>query len=170
MSEVKNESPATYSTQSSTKYLEDMTDDQIIEVAKEILNRRMFSRIHTALESVDTVKDFLHLHLAGELNEVFSAIWLDNQHCVIKVENLFFGSIDNSAVHARQVVQSGLKYNAAAVIFAHNHPSGKTKPSRSDISITKKLAETLDLFDIRVLDHFIVGREVTSMCELGITW
>ena len=103
-------------------------------------------------------------------NEVFIALFLDNKHRVIRVEELFYGTIDSSSVHPRVVVQKALDYNAAALILGHNHPSGAVTASESDKRITNKLKEVLAMVDIRVLDHIIVGPDEslhTSFAEKG---
>ena len=94
---------------------------------------------------------------------------MDNRHRLIKYEELFFGTIDGASVHPREVVKHALKHNAAAVIFAHNHPSGVAEPSQADQRITDRLKSALLLVDVRVLDHMIVGdREVLSFAEKGL--
>jgi len=127
----------------------------VLEMAKrhfkEILDRG------SALTSPDITKAYLSAHLRGYAYEVFACLFLDNQHRVIKFAELFKGTIDGASVYPREVVKQALDYNAAAVIFAHNHPSGITEPSQSDKQITEKLKQALALFDIRVLDHFIIG-------------
>ncbi|GAB6043436.1 RadC family protein [Endothiovibrio diazotrophicus] len=101
--------------------------------------------------------------------EVFCVLYLDNSHRVIRFEELFRGTVDGTAVHAREVVRQALAHNAAAVIFAHNHPSGAREPSRADVALTERLANALGLMDIRVLDHFVVGDgEPVSLAELGL--
>ena len=96
-------------------------------------------------------------------------MFLDNQHRVIQLDELFRGTIDGASVYPREVVKQALHHNAAAVIFAHNHPSGVTEPSQADKQITEKLKKALDLFDIRVLDHFIIGDgEPYSFAEHGL--
>ena len=100
--------------------------------------------------------------------EVFYALWLNSQHQIVQHGELFRGTIDSASVYPREVVKAGLACNAAAVIFAHNHPSGHAEPSNSDIQITKRLKEALGLMDIRVLDHFVIGSTTTSMAEFGL--
>ncbi len=111
-------------------------------------------------------------YLMGKLRryprEVFACMYLDNQHRLIKYEELFFGTIDGASVHPREVVKRALEHNAAAVIFAHNHPSGLAEPSQADQRITDRLKSALLLVDVRVLDHMVVGdREVVSFAERG---
>lgn len=112
---------------------------------------------------------FLKSRLRSYQQEVFACLFLDNQHRVIKFEELFQGTIDGASVYPREVVKKALALNAAAVILAHNHPSGLAEPSQADIRITDKLKSALLLVDIRVLDHMIVGDgEVLSFAESGI--
>lgn len=120
-----------------------------------------------ALTDVHAVRSYLTTRLRGYPYEVFSCLFLDNKHRVIEYQELFKGTIDSSAVHPREVVRKVLDFNAAAVIFAHNHPSGVAEPSQADHRITDKLKEALGLIDCRVLDHFIIGDEVVSFAERG---
>ena len=100
---------------------------------------------------------------------MFACLFLDNQHRVILLEELFRGTIDGASVYPREVVKQALYHNAAAVIFAHNHPSGISEPSQADKHITEKLKQALSLFDIRVLDHFIIGDgQPYSFAEHGL--
>lgn len=112
---------------------------------------------------------FLQLSLGSEKNEHFGVLFLDNRHQVLCFEKLFSGTIDSSMVYPRVVVQRALHHNAAAVIFAHNHPSGECEPSSSDKAITERLKDALALIDIRTLDHVIVSRTSwVSLAERGI--
>lgn len=102
-------------------------------------------------------------------HEVFACLFLDNKHSIIAYEELFFGTIDSSAVHPRQVVKRALLHNAAAIICSHNHPSGKPEPSAADLAITVRLRDALAFIDVRLLDHIIVGGNATvSLAERGI--
>ncbi len=115
------------------------------------------------------VKQYLISHFPDSKNEIFACLLLDNQHRLLRFEPLFNGTINEAQVYPRVVAQTCLRYNAAAIIFAHNHPSGCLTPSKSDKIITAKLIETLDLIDVRVLDHFIVGQgDVFSMAQNGL--
>jgi len=115
------------------------------------------------------VREYFQFRLAEKKNEVFSALFLTNKHTILAYEELFQGTIDSSSVHLRVVAQRSLELNSAAVIFAHNHPSGDPKPSESDSRITQKLKDILGLFDIRVLDHIVVGTSGTvSLAEQGL--
>jgi DNA repair protein RadC len=114
------------------------------------------------------VKSFIQTQLVREKNEVFAGLFLDNQHRVIHYEALFFGTINSASVHPRVLVQKALKYNAAAMIIAHNHPSGVAEASISDIDITQTIKSALELIDVRLLDHLIVaGHQVVSLAEQG---
>jgi DNA repair protein RadC len=122
-----------------------------------------------ALSDPDVTRRFLQLKLKHYAREVFACIFLDNQHRLLRYEELFFGTIDGASVHPREVVKRSLELNAAALILAHNHPSGIAEPSQADRRITERLKSALALVDIRVLDHLIVGDgEVTSFAELGL--
>ena len=120
-----------------------------------------------ALTDVTVVREYLLNRLCGYPYEVFSCLFLDNKHRVIEYEELFSGTVDSCSVHPREVVRRVISYNAAAVIFAHNHPSGVAEPSQADHRITNKLKDALSLVDCRVLDHFIIGDEVISFAERG---
>lgn len=114
-------------------------------------------------------KEYLRAKYLNLDIEVFSGLFLDSQHQLIKIEELFVGTIDGAAVYPREVVKKCLYHGAAAVIFAHNHPSGVAEPSQADIAITSKLKAALQTVDIRVLDHLIIGDpNITSMAERGL--
>ncbi len=121
-----------------------------------------------AISDPGKTRRFLKGKLRKYSREVFACMYLDNQHRLIKFEELFYGTIDGASVHAREVVKRALDHNAAAVIFAHNHPSGVAEPSQADRRITDRLKSALLLVDVRVLDHIVVGdREVISFAERG---
>ncbi|NVJ49933.1 MAG: DNA repair protein RadC [Gammaproteobacteria bacterium] len=120
------------------------------------------------LESPAQTRLFLQAKLRDCPNEQFACIFLDNRHRIIAFEQLFTGTIHSATVYPRVVVQRSLYHNAAALIFAHNHPSGIAEPSQADIDITQRLKHSLSLIDVRVLDHLIVGdSQITSLAELG---
>lgn len=122
-----------------------------------------------ALSDPADSKRYLHQQLRDEAHEVFACLFLDNRHRVIKLERLFRGSIDGAAVYPREVVKAALAAGAAAVVFAHNHPSGNPEPSTADEQITKKLRTALSSVDIRVLDHIIIGDcSTVSLAERGL--
>jgi len=125
-------------------------------------------RREDAIESPQAARRYLAMRLRGHPQEVFAALFLDNRHRVIVYEELFRGTIDQAAVHPREVVRRALHHNAAALILAHNHPSGVAEPSRADEHITRQLREALMLVDVRVLDHIIIGDEWISMAERGL--
>ena len=113
-------------------------------------------------------RKYLQAKLRDMPHEVFACLYLDNRHRVIRFEELFRGTIDGASVHPREVVRAALKHNAAALIFAHNHPSGVAEPSDADRRLTRRLSDALALVDIRVLDHFVVGDgDVVSFAERG---
>ncbi len=121
------------------------------------------------LSSPQHTRDYLSARLRGYPHEVFACLFLDNRHRVIEYEELFRGTIDGASVHPREVVRRAMSHNAAALILAHNHPSGIAEPSQSDAQITRRLKEALALIDVRVLDHIIVGDgEMTSLAERGL--
>lgn len=118
--------------------------------------------------SIQAVRDWLRLQLATLEREALSVLWLDNQHRLIAHDTLFLGTINNITVHPREVVKAGLKHNAAAAILAHNHPSGEAEPSHADRLITGRLKQILELVDIRLLDHLVVGgMDIVSFSERG---
>ncbi|MGI2832670.1 RadC family protein [Vibrio alginolyticus] len=114
------------------------------------------------------VKEYLKLKLGAHDREVFAVMFLDNQHQLISFEELFFGTIDAASIYPREVLKTALNHNAAAVIFAHNHPSGIAEPSQADKRITQRLIDALKLVDIRVLDHIVVGEYCVSFAEKGL--
>lgn len=118
--------------------------------------------------STSLTKTWLQLQMANLEREVFIVMYLDNQHCLLERETLFTGTLSHTEVHPREVVKSALKHNAAAVILAHNHPSGTTEISQQDKHITQKIMKALALVEVRVLDHLVVGNEVASFAELGL--
>lgn len=139
----------------------------VLEMARRCLLEDL--RRGDQLTSPSQTKAYLRAQLRSLPHEVFACLFLDNQHRVIAFEELFFGTIDSAQVYPREVVKRALRHNAAAVIFAHNHPSGVAEPSRADQQITQRLIQALGLLDIRVLDHLVVGDlEVVSMAERGL--
>lgn len=140
----------------------------VIEEAKRQLGARLEGLARPALTSPEMAKDAIQVRWAGLGHEVFACLFLDSQHRLIKFEEMFRGTIDGATVHPREVVKAALAYNAAAVMLAHNHPSGVAKPSEADKRITRRLAEALGLVDIPVIDHFVVGDEIYSFAEHGL--
>ena len=144
-----------------------MSDDLVIERALAILVKR--ARSGSALTSPSAVRDYLRLALSGREHEVFVVVHLDAQHRVLKFDELFRGTLTQTSVYPREIVKSALAANAAAVIFAHNHPSGVAEPSQADELLTRQLKEALSLVDIKVLDHFVVaGSLALSFAERGL--
>jgi len=138
-----------------------------IELGRRYLQAEL--EVGDAFTSPDQTRDFLTLKLRAYPYEVFACLYLDSRHRLISFDELFRGTIDSAQVHAREIVRAALKYNAAAVIFSHNHPSGVAEPSQSDISLTSQLVKALKLVDIRVLDHLIIGNGTTiSFAERGL--
>lgn len=122
-----------------------------------------------ALTRPEDTRNYLSSQLRDYAHEVFACLFLDNRHRIIKFEKLFFGTIDGASVYPREVVKRALSHNAAAVILAHNHPSGIAEPSDADQQITLRLRDALALVDIRVLDHIIIGDgETISLAERGL--
>ena len=166
MSAVKNESAAEYLVPTMCSILND-EEHLVVMRALEILSKRIIGS--SPLTSPDLVRTFLTVLLADRKDEFFGVIYLDNQHRVIKAEELFRGTIDGASVYPRVVVRECLMANAAAVIFYHNHPSGISTASEADKTITGRLKQALGLVDIRVLDHIIVGAGDTySFAEKGL--
>jgi len=148
-------------------------DDPVIKLqaAVELAARSLTEQLTTreSLTSPAAVRDLLRLKLAGLPHEVFVCIQLDSQHRVIAIEELFRGTLTQTSVYPREVVKASLRANAAAVIFAHNHPSGVAQPSQADEHLTRNLKEALALVDVKVLDHFIVaGTQTLSFAERGL--
>ncbi len=121
------------------------------------------------LSNPDDTRNFLMSELSGRDYEVFGCLFLDNKHRVIKFEELFYGTIDGASVYPREVLKKTLQHNAAALILAHNHPSGIADPSQADIAITQRLKEALNLIDVRILDHLVIGDGYcVSLAEKGL--
>ncbi|GAB1258645.1 DNA repair protein RadC [Aurantivibrio plasticivorans] len=139
----------------------------VMEMARRHLSEALAQR--DVLSSARTAKQFVSAQLRHKTQEVFAVLFLDTRHQLLRYEELFFGTIDGASVYPREVVKKALSYNAAAVILSHNHPSGIAEPSQADMRITERLQSALELVDIRVLDHLIVGAgEVTSLMEQGL--
>ena len=138
-----------------------------LEIAKRALKEPLQSA--SALTSPGAVRDYLRLRLRGLQHEVFVCLWLDAQHRVVKADEAFRGTLTQTSVYPREIVKAALATNAAAVIFAHNHPSGAAQPSQADELLTRNLRDALALVDVKVLDHFIVaGAQAISFAERGL--
>ncbi len=141
---------------------------KIIRRALKILESRMTYESDVFTNPTDT-KDYLRLKLGGNEREVFAVMYLSNRNQLISCEELFFGTIDGASVYVREIVKLGLSLNAAAIICAHNHPSGVCEPSHADEMITKRIRDACGLMEIRVLDHLIVsGTDSVSFAERGL--
>lgn len=141
--------------------------DEVLRAARRVLGQRV--RRGSALTSPQMVRDFLRIKLTALEHEVFALLMLDAQHRVIEFQVMFRGTVTQTSVYPREVVKELLARNAAAVIFAHNHPSGVAEPSHADQLLTSTLKQALSLIDVRVLDHFIVaGDDILSMAERGL--
>jgi DNA repair protein RadC len=144
------------------------TEDSVIQRALAIMESRLQYR-GTVPTSPQAVRDYLRLRIADLEHEVFVVLFLDAQHRLIVCEEMFRGTLAQTSVYPREVVKAALKHNAAAVIFAHNHPSGVAEPSRADELLTTSLKQALALVDIKTLDHFIVaGDKTISFAERGL--
>ena len=120
------------------------------------------------LESPEAVKRLFTMRAFDKKQEVFTVAFLDNRHRLIEIKDLFFGTIDSASVYPREIVRESILLNAAAIVLAHNHPSGVAEPSRADIEITKKIKNAMALVDVRVLDHIITGSGyAVSLAERG---
>jgi DNA repair protein RadC len=139
----------------------------IFEMSRRALQEEMQQR--DVLSSPSAVRDYLRLKLGGLSREVFIVLFLDAQNRVMASEELFAGTLTQTSVYPREVVKRALHHNAAAAIFAHNHPSGIAEPSRADELLTKALKDALALIDVKALDHFIVaGNTLLSFAERGL--
>jgi DNA repair protein RadC len=142
-----------------------------IKVAIELARRVLAEEIRhgSVLTSPEAVRDYLKLSIADLPHETFVVMFLDSQHRLLAADELFRGTLAQTSVYPREVVKAALAHNAAAVIFAHNHPSGVAEPSRADELLTQALKQALALVDIRTLDHFVVaGHRVVSFAERGL--
>ena len=120
------------------------------------------------INSSVAAKAVIQLRLNAYECEVFACLFLDSKHRVLAWQEMFRGSVNAATVHPREVVKEALRLNAAAVVLAHNHPSGDNTPSPQDIELTRKLKDILRVIDVKVLDHLVVGEEITSMADLGL--
>jgi len=139
----------------------------VLEIARRHYAEHLGER--ECFTSPEHVRDYLQASLRDRQAEVFCVLFLDNRHRLICFEECFNGTIDGASVHPREIVRKAIHHNAAAVILAHNHPSGIAEPSQADIALTSRLKEALGLVDVRVLDHFIVGDDLPiSFSERGL--
>jgi DNA repair protein RadC len=139
----------------------------VLELARRAMAQKLQER--TVFDSPDAVKHYLQLHLSGRAHEVFAVLFLDAQNRLLAMEELFRGTLSQTSVYPREVVVRALHHSAAAVVLAHNHPSGTVQPSRADEMLTQTLKSALALVDVRVLDHIIVAPgQALSMAETGL--
>jgi DNA repair protein RadC len=139
----------------------------VVEMARRALAQQM--QAAPVFDAPQKVKDYVALQLAGRAQEVFAVLFLDGQHRLLKLEEMFHGTLTQTSVYPREVVRRALALNAGALILAHNHPSGVAEPSRADEYLTQTLRSALQLVDVRVLDHLVVGQgHVVSMAERGL--
>ncbi|MFZ6801972.1 JAB domain-containing protein [Undibacterium sp. Di24W] len=143
-------------------------DARTVARAIRILEKSFNTESGTPLSSPDAAKQYLRLKLGSLEHEEFHAVWMDNKNQIVAIEPLFRGTLTYCQIHPREVIKSALRHNAASVIFAHNHPSGKAIPSNADIDLTVQLRDALAIVDVRVLDHIIVaGSDICSLIERG---
>ena len=139
----------------------------VLELARRALTAQL--KQQTLFDSPEAVRDYLQLQLGSRPYEIFAVLFLDSQHRLIVLEELFRGTLTQTSVYPREVVVRALALNAASVVLAHNHPSGTAQPSRADEALTQTLKAALGLVDVRVLDHFVVtSTEAVSMAERGL--
>lgn len=142
-----------------------------LHAAIELARRQMLLTLMDmpVITSASATAHYLQMHFLGRASEVFAVVYLDTRHRILAVEDLFFGTIDSATVHPREIVRNALLRNAAAVVLAHNHPSGVAEPSIADIALTKNIKDALTLLGIRLLDHVVVGQGTsTSLAERGL--
>jgi len=151
------------------------TSDALLErklgIARELLMRDLRAQLSAAavMNSPQALRDWLRLHCAGLQHEVFIVLFLDAQNRLLSAVEMFRGTLTQTSVYPREIVKSALQRNAAAVVLAHNHPSGSAEPSRADEFLTQTLKSALALVDVRILDHFVVaGDQATSFAERGL--
>jgi DNA repair protein RadC len=162
---INTEEAATYAAQRGNP---DNNDDEILAKAAEILLSRVTQQ-SDCFTTPETTKQFLKIKLRPLEHEVFACLFLNNQHQLIEYQEMFRGTIDGASVYPREVAKEALRLNSVAMIIAHNHPSGLNEASHADRNITDKLKQALGLFDIRLLDHFIIGdEEPYSFAEHGL--
>ncbi len=143
------------------------SSEEVLQQARRMLSQRV--RRGATMSSPEAVKDYLRVQFGVLEHEVFCVIFLDAQHRIVALKEMFRGTVTQTSVYPREVVKESLAVNAAAVILAHNHPSGVAEPSRADEFLTQSLRQALALVDVRVLDHLVVaGADVTSFADLGL--
>lgn len=142
-----------------------------LQAVLELARRHLLEKVDRGDEitSPQAIRKFLQLQLRNQEREVFYAVFLDNRHRILRSEALFLGTINSATVHIREIIKAALSCNAAALIIAHNHPSGVAEPSSADLQITKRISEALAFVDVRLLDHFVVAENrIESFAERGL--
>ena len=142
-----------------------------LQAVLELARRHLLEKVDRGDEitSPQAIRKFLQLQLRNQEREVFYAVFLDNRHRILRSEALFLGTINSATVHIREIIKAALSCNAAALIIAHNHPSGVAEPSSADLQITKRISEALAFVDVRLLDHFVVAEnQIESFAERGL--
>lgn len=152
------ENPGVYRVLSET-----VSADEILEAAREIMDSRFAKG--ACFNNPDVGRHYFKHKLGDKPHEVFAVVFLDSQHRMVAYEELFRGSLTAAQVHVREIAKRALFHNAAALILAHNHPSGCCNPSESDISTTMKIRDAMEMFSVKVIDHFVVGKVCYSMTE-----
>lgn len=143
--------------------------DDLIKAAIAVLEERVRYKVEDVIARPEDVRNLIKLKLSGLEHEEFHVIWLTTHNQVIEIQKVFRGAISQASVYPRELVKEGLKRNAASCILVHNHPSGLVEPSSADISLTNELKKTMNLIDIRIMDHFVVGgAELYSFAEKGL--
>lgn len=160
--------PATDQSCDSSGLFSGIPHDALIARAMTLLDQK-YNKAGAQLSNPRDCGDFLRARLRHLPYEVFACLWLDNRHRFLSFDEMFRGTVDGATVHPREVVKEGLRHNACAVIFAHNHPSGVAEPSAADRAITHELRDALQLVGVRVLDHLVIGQgEPVSMAARGL--
>lgn len=150
-----------------TRKLDAAQISQVVAFATELLRVEMSRSFH--LNSPKVVQDYLRMKLAGSQQEIFGVVFLDAQHQVIADEEMFIGTLTQTSVYPREVVRAALRHNAASLLLYHNHPTDVVEPSRADELLTQTLKSSLQLIDVRVLDHIVVGStKCVSFAERGL--
>ena len=156
-----------YAEESAPESAGSVEEDRIIQQALGIMEARCSPG--KLMRSPDAVARYLRLKLGDLMNECFAVLYLNTRHELLAYKEHFYGTVDGASVHPRVIAQTALQVNAAAVILAHNHPSGVAEPSEADRQITRRLVQALGLLDVRVLDHLVVSaRDVVSLAERGL--
>jgi len=164
---IDTDTTTAYTAAMNTEYSQRQREDRLIQRALRILERRVIGT--NPFDSPQSVKNYLCLRAAGVEHEEFTVMFLDSQHRLIATESLFRGTLAQTSVYPREVVKRALYHNAGAVVLSHNHPSGSPEPSRADEYLTQTLKTALQLVDVRVLDHVVVGGAATvSLAERGL--